>query len=405
MSTDTKNQSNQMHQKNNSSDYKMTEIGLIPRDWEVKSIRDFALVKTGNTPPTNDKTNYGDEFFFVSPADLGKGKYILETEKKLSEKGFSISRQFPNQSILFTCIGSTIGKSGIANKALTSNQQINAILPNELYNSDFVFYVLNILSPIIKSSASEQAVPLINKSQFESFQIPFPTKSEQTAIATALSDADNYTSSLEKLIAKKRLLKQGAMQQLLRPKEDWVVKKLGEVADVLDNLRVPLNDNQRATMKGDIPYCGANGIVDYVNDFVIDDDIILMAEDGGYFDEYKTRPIAYRMTGKCWVNNHAHILKAKSENDQGFLFYSLVHKNILDFINGGTRAKLNKGELVNIEVTIPKVKAEQTRIATILSDMDADIAALEKQLAKARSIKQGMMQQLLTGKIRLNYDL
>jgi type I restriction enzyme S subunit len=81
-----------------------------------------------------------------------------------------------------------------------------------------------------------------------------------------------------------------------------------------------LNEAQRAAMKGDYPYCGANGVLDCVNSYVIDDDIILMAEDGGYFDEYETRPIAYRMKGKCWVNNHAHILKAKSGVDQGFLF-------------------------------------------------------------------------------------
>jgi len=179
------------------------------------------------------------------------------------------------------------------------------------------------------------------------------------------------------------------------------VKKLGEIVVVLDNLRKPLNDSERQKMKGDIPYCGANGIVGFVDDYVIDDDIILMAEDGGYFDEYKTRPIAYRMKGKCWVNNHAHILKAKMEIDQDFLFYSLVNKNILDFINGGTRAKLNKGELVNILVAVSKSKEEQTRIATILSGMDAEISALETKLEKYKKVKLGMMQNLLTGKIRL----
>ncbi len=91
---------------------------------------------------------------------------------------------------------------------------------------------------------------------------------------------------------------------------DWKVMTLDQTTNCLDNLRVPLNAEQRAKMKGDIPYCGANGIVDYVDDFVIDDEILLLAEDGGYFDEYQTRPIAYRMSGKCWVNNHAHILVA-----------------------------------------------------------------------------------------------
>ncbi len=164
---------------------------------------------------------------------------------------------------------------------------------------------------------------------------------------------------------------------------------------------MPLNEAQRAQMQGDIPYCGANGVLDHVNDFVIDDDIILMAEDGGYFDEYETRPIAYRMIGKCWVNNHAHILKAKLGYDQGFLFYSLVHKDILRFLASGTRAKLNKSEMNKIEMFFPTDETEQTAIATVLSDMDAEIEALEQRRAKTRDLKQAMMQELLTGKTRL----
>ncbi|MBU1701582.1 MAG: restriction endonuclease subunit S [Candidatus Eisenbacteria bacterium] len=176
---------------------------------------------------------------------------------------------------------------------------------------------------------------------------------------------------------------------------------IAEVADCLDNLRVPLNDVQRAKMKGDYPYCGANGVLDYIDRFCVDDSVILMAEDGGYFDEYMTRPIAYRMSGKFWVNNHAHILKAKREYDQDYLFYSLVHKDILSFLASGTRAKLNKSELNKITIRQPANKEEQTAIAVILNDMDSEITALDSKINKARQIKQGMMQELLTGRIRL----
>jgi type I restriction enzyme S subunit len=199
------------------------------------------------------------------------------------------------------------------------------------------------------------------------------------------------------------------MQQLLTGKKrlpgfegEWKVKTLEETTDCRDNLRVPLNDTQRLKMQGDYPYCGANGILDYVNDYVIDDDIILIAEDGGYFDEYSYRPIAYRIVGKCWVNNHAHILKGKIGFNQNFIFYSLVHKNILRFLASGTRAKLNKSEMYKIEIDIPEEKKEQQAIAQILSDMDTGIEALEQKRAKYKAIKQGMMQELLTGKRRLD---
>ncbi len=183
--------------------------------------------------------------------------------------------------------------------------------------------------------------------------------------------------------------------------EDWGTASLLAVADCLDNLRVPLNDAQRQKMQGDFPYCGANGVLDYVNNFVVDDDIILMAEDGGYYDEYASRPIAYRMRGKCWVNNHAHILKARRGHDQGFFFYSIVHKNILPFLASGTRAKLNKSEMEKIIVPVPPTLAEQEAIASALGDADALIESLERLVAKKRDVKQGAMQELLTGKRRL----
>lgn len=153
-------------------------------------------------------------------------------------------------------------------------------------------------------------------------------------------------------------------------------------------------------MKGDFPYCGANGILDFINDYKIDDEVILIAEDGGYFDEYLTRPIAYIMKGKFWVNNHAHILKAKAAFDQNFIFYSLVHKNILSYLASGTRAKLNKSEMYKIEICLPQSKQEQRKNAQILTDMDAEIEAMEKKMEKYKMIKQGMMHNLLTGKIR-----
>ena len=248
----------------------------------------------------------------------------------------------------------------------------------------------------------------ISKPALLGLVVPCPLPGEQRAFAEALGDADALIAALEALIAKKRDIKQGAMQELLTGQRrlpgfqgKWHVKTLSEVMDCLDNIRVPLNEVQRAHMKGEHPYCGANGVLDFVNGYVIDDDIILIAEDGGYFDEYADRPIAYRMSGKCWVNNHAHILKAKIGFDQDFLFYSLVHKNILSFLASGTRAKLNKTEMWKIEVSLPSDPVEQTAVASILSDLDAEIAALEAKLSKARAVKQGMMQVLLTGEVRL----
>jgi type I restriction enzyme, S subunit len=271
----------------------------------------------------------------------------------------------------------------------------------------FVSYLLRTID--FHSHSGKSGVPGVNRNDLHALRVRIPpTIDEQRLIATALSDMDELLGGLDRLIAKKRDLKQATMHQLLTGKTrlpgfdgEWEVSTIEDSADCLDNVRVPLNEAQRSQMKGDYPYCGANGVLDYVNSYVIDDDIILMAEDGGYFDEYEHRPIAYRITGKCWVNNHAHILKAKLGFDQGFLYYALVHKNILSFLASGTRAKLNKSEMNKIEVCFPKKKPEQTAIAAILSDMDTAIAALEQRRNKTHDIKQAMMQELLTGETRL----
>ncbi len=182
--------------------------------------------------------------------------------------------------------------------------------------------------------------------------------------------------------------------------KDWELISVEDCFDILDNQRKPLNESERNLMRGDIPYYGANGVVDFVNEFLFDEDLILIAEDGGYFDEFQTRPIAYKVKGKAWINNHAHVLKAKNGYFQDYLFYCLEHKNILIWLNGGTRAKLNKGDLEKLPIQIAPLP-EQKAIARVLSTADAAILTTEKLITQKELRKKWLMQQLLTGKKRL----
>ena len=176
---------------------------------------------------------------------------------------------------------------------------------------------------------------------------------------------------------------------------------LEKCCEILNNRRKPLNSEQRQHIVGKYPYYGANGVQGYIDDYAFDDDLILIAEDGGYFDEFATRPIAYQVSGKCWVNNHAHVLKAKDDFSQDFIFYSLVHKDINKFIKGGTRAKLNLAELKAIEIEIPDLPT-QKRIAKILSTVDGQIEKTAAIIAKYQAIKQGMLHDLFTRGIDLS---
>ncbi|NLX50681.1 MAG: hypothetical protein GXY72_01100 [Deltaproteobacteria bacterium] len=178
--------------------------------------------------------------------------------------------------------------------------------------------------------------------------------------------------------------------------EGWSSFTIEQCCDILDSKRVPVNSEDRDRHVGEIPYYGANGLQGYIDDYIFDEPLILIAEDGGCFDEFATRPIAYRVNGKSWVNNHAHVLRAKEGFYQDAIFYSLEHKDIHSFIVGGTRSKLNQSALRSIVVELPKQKAEQAKIAEILSTVDRAIEQTEALIAKQQRIKTGLMQDLLT---------
>ncbi len=178
--------------------------------------------------------------------------------------------------------------------------------------------------------------------------------------------------------------------------EGWSTFTVEQCCEILDSKRVPVNGEDREKRIGEVPYYGANGLQGHIDDFIFDEPLILIAEDGGTFDEFATRPIAYRINGKSWVNNHAHVLRAKKEFDQDVVFYSLEHKDIQSFIVGGTRSKLNQSALRAISFSLPTSKSEQSKIAEILSTVDRAIEQTEALIAKQQRIKTGLMQDLLT---------
>ncbi len=374
--------------------YKRTEVGVIPVKWNVNRIDQNTSIKTGSKN-TQDKQEDGDYPFFVRSQEV----------ERIS------SYSYDGEAVLTAGDGVGTGKVfHYIHGRFDVHQRVYRITDfSDRLNGRYFFYQFSAgFYNRIMSMTAKSSVDSVRLEMIAGMKIPMPPLGEQRAITEALSDVDKLLAALEALIAKKRAVKQAAMQQLLTGKTRlpgfsgaWETKRLEHIVDCLDHVRIPLNETQRADMPGPYPYCGANGVLDYVNDFILDDDVILIAEDGGYFDEYAHRPIAYRMSGKIWVNNHAHILKAKRGYGQGFLYFSLVHKNILPYLASGTRAKLNKSEMYKIEIYLPLHYAEQKAIAAVLSDIDAEIAALERRRDKARAVKQGMMQQLLTGRVRL----
>ena len=154
--------------------------------------------------------------------------------------------------------------------------------------------------------------------------------------------------------------------------------KIGDICEILDSKRVPITATER--QPGPYPYYGANGIQDYVADYIFDDELVLLAEDGGNFGS-KDKPIAYRVSGKCWVNNHAHVLKPKEGLDVDYLCYSLMFYDVTGLVNGATRQKLTQADMRKMEIPLPPLD-EQRKIAAVLDKVSDLIAKRHQQLDK-----------------------
>jgi type I restriction enzyme, S subunit len=186
--------------------------------WREATIAAVGRVVTGNTPPTNDRTYYGGGIPFVAPGDLGRGKYVSSSEKTISEHGLTVCRPLPVGATLFTCIGSTIGKMGLAACRLATNQQINAVVPNADNDPEFVYYQLTHVADRVAQMAGAHAVPMISKSQFSGERIVLPALPEQRRIAEILSIWDGVIESTEAQLTALRREKAALMQQLLTGK-------------------------------------------------------------------------------------------------------------------------------------------------------------------------------------------
>jgi type I restriction enzyme S subunit len=400
--------------------YKQTEVGILPEEWAVKRLGEVATIGTGATPPTSDPSNYGDEFLFVGPVDMGDAKYISKTEKMLSKKGFALSRRFPKDSILFVSIGSTIGKCGIASVELTANQQINAIFPATIFSVDYLFYAVSAAAPRIKAQAGEQAVPIVNKTQFSGTKVGFPPLLEQRTIATALNDVDELLAGLDRLIAKKRDLKQAAMQQLLTGQTrlpgfhgEWEVKRLGDVAAFFKGKGLP---------KSAISETGAELCIHYGELFTrypesIRDVLSRTDESVSAFRSVAndvlmpTSDVTPRGLAKAscilidGVILGGDILVIRSDKrliHGPFLSFVIRYEEtqVLQLVTGSTVFHLYRSDMSNFTFSMPPLP-EQSAIAEVLTDMDAELTALDQRRDKTRALKQGMMQELLTGRTRL----
>lgn len=405
--------------------YKFTEIGIIPEDWDFVRIGDLGNFSKG-AGIRKDQANsghipcirYGE--LYTKHNDIIRKCYSF-----ISRDIAETSRKLKAGDVLFAGSGETkeeIGKCAafIDETEVYAGGDIIIFSPVKGI-SEFYGYLLN--APFsIKQKASKgqgDAIVHISSSNLADIVIPFPNEIEQKAIAEALSDTDNLIQSIENLIDKKRKIKQGAMQQLLTGKKrlpgfsgEWEVFKLGEVVQIF-NGGTPSTSNSRY-WDGSIKWCTPTDITSNKSKY-LSETANKITELGLNNSSAKILPIGTLLFCSRATIGEVKIANCEVATNQGFksivtsagvnnewLYYWLV-QNKMSFIEkaiGSTFLEISKKDMKNIEIALPSVE-EQKSIAQVLSDMDAEIEALEEQLEKYKTIKQGMMQELLTGRIRL----
>ena len=276
-------------------------------EWQNYKIKDLGKIITGTTPPTSDKENYGESYLWASPIDMGINKYINNTKNKLSEKGFQKIRKIPANSVLITCIGSTIGKTAISKYEMSTNQQINSLICNKQFNYEYCYYCINFNFPKFLSKISFQAVPIISKSEFEKLTLAV-TKNmyEQEKIGNMLSLLDKKIELQSKKIEALKLYKKGLINLV---KNDWKNFKNYKINDIFKITRgVVIPKNKLSEEKNEIykypvysSQTSNNGILGYDKIYDYDGKYLTWTTDGANAGKVFYRDGKFRCTNVCGI--------------------------------------------------------------------------------------------------------
>jgi type I restriction enzyme S subunit len=412
--------------------YKQTEVGVIPEDWEVKRIGDISTAVRGASPrPAGDPRYFNGNFIpWLTVAALtnisASQTHVRETVGYLTEEGAQHSRILEKGTLIIANSGATLGVAKILSIRCCANDGVAALLNQHDCDDLFLAYYLNSQTKRLREVvATGLGQPNLNTGLIESLSVPVPPIPEQRAIAEVLSDVDALITTLDRLIAKKRAVKQGAMQQLLTGKTRLPgFSKPWEILNIADNSTLKARIGWQGLTTAEYLEAGeyylvtgtdfVNGRIDWERCCFVDKERydqdrniqlalgdILITKDGTIG---KVACIDH-LPGKATLNSGVFVIRPRNDNYHAPYLYHILKSSVFDaFLKqlqaGSTISHLYQKDFVGFEFLAPPME-EQRVIAAVLSDMDAEIAALEARREKTRALKQGMMQELLTGKTRL----
>ena len=378
--------------------YKETEIGVIPKDWEVQIFKNISELKRGTSFTKKDLVE-GD-----IPVIAG-GKEPAYYHNDYNRDG---------DTITLSGSGANAGYVNFFTSKIFMSDGFTVKGKKNISLTKYLFYFLKNKQEQIYYLQSGGAQPHIYTKNIAPIPISLPPLKEQEKIANILSTADEKIDAIDLQIQKAETLKKGLLQKLLSEgightefkdselgqiPENWEITTIGKSSKNFDAKRVPLKSEDRQEIQGYYPYYGAQGIIDYINDYIFDGEYLLVAEDGQNVIIQKY-DIAFVVSGKFWVNNHAHILQANDNMNLHFISSILNHINITKYVTGSELKKLNKAQLNSIKIPLPPIK-EQKQIADILSTADEKLEVLRAKKDKYEELKKGLLQKLLSGEVRV----
>lgn len=395
--------------------------------WGIKKIKEIGEVYNGGTPSTQNLEFWDGNVLWCIPTDITKkkNKYIKDTERKISTKAIKHTGKLLPAGTILLCSRATIGEMAIANEQITTNQGFkNIIVNNDNYN-EFIYYLLHTKKKQLIEKATGSTFFEISKKEVENLELKIPGKDEQIAISEIISNIDLLINDKSRLIEKKNLIKQGVMQELLTGKKrlpgfnnEWKQVELGSLGKIYNGLtgktkndfgwgnskyvtflnvlknrklnnklfeKVNINEVQNFIRYGDLFFNTSSETPEEV------------ALCSAFMDETEENIAVNSFCFGFRLNNLKSIYPLYLVDY--FRSYE-GRKKIIEIAQGSTRYNLSKEYFLKLLIPIPDYE-EQKAISTMITDMDEEINLLEQDLDKYKQIKQGMMEQLLTGKIRL----
>lgn len=383
---------------------------MAPEAWISAHLGAVATITMGQAPPSTDVAESGDGLPFIQGnAEFGfrhpSPKKICRVPLKVAEVGD-----------VLVSVRAPVGALNVADRRLAIGRGLAAIRLHGI-DGDFGWHAIAAASVQLQRVAQGSTFEAVNRDNLAAMVLPLPPLAEQRKIAAILSSVDETIEKTEAVIAQLDVVKKAMLEELLtrgipgrhsRFKQteigevpaEWEVAILGEACEFLDGQRVPIKASDRASMQGDVPYYGASGVVDWVNAHLFDEPLVLLSEDGANILT-RSSPVAFKIAGRSWVNNHAHVLRPLPDWDHDFLVEYLQSIDYADYSTGTAQPKLNKQVCLGIEVPKPSA-SEQREIGSIVRALDERLAAERVGLRAASDLKASLSFALLTGELRIH---